>query len=53
MNLLLNSLLILVVVGLCIWALQEFSPDAKLTRIGSVILILIGVFVIARQAGVL
>jgi hypothetical protein len=50
-SLLIFALIVLLVVAVCVYGLRMVSPDANLTNIGTLILIIIGVVVIARHAG--
>lgn len=51
MSLLLFALVVLLVVALCVTVLRLVSPDANVTNIGTIILLLIGVVVICNKAG--
>jgi len=51
MALLVFALIVLLIVALCIYALQVASPDPKLTKIGTIMLLLIAIVVIAQKAG--
>lgn len=53
MSLLLFALVVLLLIALCVMVLRMVSPDANVTNIGSIILLLIGVVVICNRAGFL
>lgn len=53
MGLLIFALVVLLVTALCIYALRMVSPDSNVTNIGSILLLIIGVVVIANRAGLI
>lgn len=53
MSLLIFAFVVVLVVALLVWALQQLPVDANVTRIGSVVLILIAVLIIIQRAGIL
>lgn len=53
MGILIFAFIILLVVALLIWALQQLPVDQGIVRVGSVVLILLAVLVIVQRAGFL
>jgi len=53
MSVLISALVILLIVALCIYALQTLSPDPKLTQIGTLALIIIAIVLICQRAGLI
>ena len=51
MSLLISALIILLVAVVAVWLLQSVSTDANLTRIGTVVIILIALVAIVQRAG--
>ena len=51
MSLLIFALVVLLVIALCVILLRRISPDADITNIGTIVLLIIGLVVIARHSG--
>jgi len=53
MSILVSALIILLVAGVCIYALQILSPDARLTQLGTLALVIIALVLIVQRSGML